>query len=257
MKALITSGCSVSETWIPDNRLRTWPQWLEDHMCPEHVVHSGLGCTGNDLISRKAIHHCTEALKTYKGEDILLVCAYTTIYRTALLLNDTDVIAKKLLHNRSTYSYKDVWRHQGSNYDLEVLELKDYPAWFYFNMWKDIPETDTYYKLFQNDHNLLHDYLWNMFAVENFCKANKINYVFMNVDDTLLTQYHSNIMEHWSIKYLTQVLDYPYRIKKPIADTIFEHDPGLMGDKIHPTTAGHEWYVKSTLIPFLEKHGYY
>lgn len=254
-KVLITSGCSVSETWIDDKWLRSWPQWLEDRMEPEHVVHSGLGSTGNDLIARKAIHHCTQALNKYKGEDILLVCAYTTLYRTALLLNDDDVVANYLKQQRKDDPNNGTWLHQGCDYDVNVIEDKDYPAWFYFNMWKDHPICDNYYTLYQSFHNIMHDYLYNMFAVENFCKANNITYVWMSADNTLDTEFNQNLMQHWSTLYLTQVLDYPLRVKKPIADTLFDHDPKMMNDEIHPTTEGHEWYVKNALIPFLEKNG--
>ena len=250
MKALITSGCSVSETWV--SWLRSWPLWLEDHIQPEFVVHSGLGCTGNDLISRKAIYHCTEALKKYKGEDILLVCAYTTLFRTALLLDENNIIAERLSNERKNDPGGHMWLHQGSNYNLEVVDSNEYPAWFYFNLWKDIPQCNNYYTVYQSQHNLIHDYLWNMFAVENFCKANNINYVWMKVDNTL----DQTILNHWSVSYLTQALDYQYGIKKPIADTIFEHDPTLMADIIHPTNSGHYWYTNNILIPFLEEHGF-
>lgn len=253
MKALITSGCSVSDVRFGVSHLRTWPIWLENKLQPEYTVHSGLRCTGNDLIARKAIYQCTQALQQYNGEDILLVCAYSTLNRTSILLDSEDAVAKLLLQQGQEDRMRSLFSYQGSNYDVERVEKNQHPAWYYFNLWEE-HEFSNYYALYQSSHNLLHDYLWNMFAVENFCKANRINYVWLNIDDTLTTQSTHNMLDHWSMEYLRQTLAYQHRITAPIATSVFEYDAALMLDELHPNTQGHRWYTKNILIPFLQEH---
>jgi hypothetical protein len=255
MKALITSGCSVSETWIPDRLLRTWPQWLEEYLQPEYSNHSGLGSIGTDFITRKAIYHCTEALKEYDGKDILLVCAYTTLYRNARLFYAEDIIANRLLDRRKE-GCDATWQFQGCNYDNKVLEDSEYPAWFYYNLWRDIPAIDNYYAMYENEHNMREQYLWNLYAVENFCKANNIRYVWTTIDKEFDTDFSNDVTSHWSMSHLRAALDYDYRIRSNISQVVTEHDPKLMGDVIHPTSEGHKYYTQEILIPFLEKHGF-
>lgn len=258
MKALITSGCSVSSMQSPDV-IKTWPHWLEQHTQPEHVVHSGLSSTGTDLISKKAIYHCTKALEQYEAKDILLVCAYSTLFRTSCLLNHHDVLARYLLQQRKEKHSLETWKYQGCDYDNHIVvseedDMHGNPGWFYFNHWKDNTLTDNYYMYYQTEYSMMEQYLWNLNAVENFCAVNNINYVWTTIDDTL--EKHSEFLDHWSMKHLTDVLHSENRITPSIGDSVRKHQPWMMMDQLHPSELAHQWYVQNVMLPHLEKKQY-
>src|SRR5210317_207044 len=83
IKALITSGCSLSETisYYKEKKLATWPIYLNKYIKPEKFLSLGLGSIGNELIAKKAIHGCEQLLKNYKPEEILCAISWSGIFR--------------------------------------------------------------------------------------------------------------------------------------------------------------------------------
>ena len=70
-KILITSGCSFSEciSYLAE----TWPKHLA-RLLPEYEHNSyAMGSQGNGLISRGIIYGVSQALRTYKPEDIFIL----------------------------------------------------------------------------------------------------------------------------------------------------------------------------------------
>lgn len=255
MKALITSGCSLAETTSYPN-LKTWPLFLKDHLAPEYFNNTGQGSTGTDFISKKIIYQCTKALEIYKPEDILCVASFTTLYRTAGLFEHKDLFPTKLKNSAEALAspHNPTWYLQGCDYDTKRPKTGE--GWYYWNLWRD-DENFAYYYTFYNSHlNLLEQYLWNIVAVINFCKANNIEFIYMFVNDDVPNNVNlRKYRDHWATNHLRDIVfnDTNYKIKQPIATWVTEHYPTLMGDDIHPNTEGHKQYVNQILLPVVDK----
>lgn len=258
VKALITSGCSLSE--VSGQFLKTWPIILEEKTKFDYIDHRGLGSIGTDFIARRAIHASQQALEKYPGNEILLVCEYSTLWRTAGLFQIDDVFAKKMLVEKEKKlkedPLNDTWRQQGIDFKYNQMLSEKEPSWFFWNLWRDMDQLSSYYTLYQTQWNMLEQYLWNMYAVQNFCKANNINYVWMQADDEFTRAPNMDALKHWTLKHLhDEVVGTLHHINTPIATWVTEKYPECMSDVIHPTTEGHTHYTDEILIPFLKEQG--
>ena len=260
MKALITSGCSLSivdevvdmiKPGVQYPRIETWPIWLEKEFEPEYHSASGQQSVGTDLISRRAIYHCTQALKQYKGEDILCVCTFSTLYRTAGIFHNTDMLPKQLLKNLTNEELEDrTFIEQGTDFDVNKKE--DDWSWYYWNLWRDKPGLEYFYTYYNSEMNLIEQYLWNVLAVKNFCAANNIHFYYSFIEN--LESFGVDI-DHWSIKHLyDSVTNTSQFIPYGISQWVNQHYPKLIRDDIHPTSEGHELYAKKILIPHIRKY---
>lgn len=257
MKALITSGCSLAETdtYYKNSSLKTWPLFLKDHYNPEYFNNSGQGSTGTDFISKKLIYQCTKALQIYQPQDILCVASFTTLYRTAGLFSHNDLFPIRLKNNAEALKSPNcfTWVQQGCDYDKLPV---DEDGWYYWNLWRD-DENFAYYYTFYNSHlNLLEQYLWNIVAVINFCKANNIEFIYMFVNDDVPNNVNLlKYKDHWAVKHLGDIVfnDENNKIKEPIATWVTKNYPELMADDLHPTTEGHQQYVYQNLIPVIDE----
>ena len=102
VKCLITAGCSYSQ--VP-NRDVTWPVHLNEYLKPEKVYYLGQGAAGNGIISRKVIHALTEALKTYRPEEILVGIMWSGF-------NRRDIYSRKSLDTTIIDYGTDVYKNQ-------------------------------------------------------------------------------------------------------------------------------------------------
>ena len=272
MKVLITSGCSLSDTMDYDRssndlwkNLKVWPIWLEEHFNPEVAIHSGLGSTGNDLISKKAIYHCTQQLKKYNAEDICLAVAWSRIDRNAKLVNGTSMLSDVLINekNRQLTSHPErknhTWVYQFSDYSNNVKEENNI-AWVYFNVWKDIKQLKYYYGYFQDHINMMENTLWNMLAVKSFCELHNIKYVWTTIDDSYMEQQH--IHKHWSISHLYDIIKtckgrmLPYSMATYVKNTANNSSGDyVQDDGVHLGSFGHKMISEDIIIPYIENYG--
>jgi hypothetical protein len=267
MKVLITSGCSLSDTMDYDRtdnepwkNLKVWPIWVEEHFKPEVAIHSGLGSTGNDLISKKAIYHCTQQLKKHNAEDICLVVAWSRIDRNAKLVEKSSLLGNVFYNERNKQiserpeKKNHTWVYQFSDYSNNVNENDT--AWVYFNVWKYIKEVDYYYGYFQEHINMMENTLWNMLAVKSFCELHNIKYVWTTIDDSYMEEQH--IHKHWSISHLYDSIKtckgrmLQCSMAKYIKDTANNTDiQYVQNDGVHLGTLGHKMISEDIIIPYI------
>ena len=253
MKAIITSGCSLSEP----NHTGTWPKHLKDAYNPEYIILSGQGSIGTDLISRKAIYYCNKALKLYKAEEILCVVEFTTLHRASGLFNAQDPLPTKLRNHKNyieDYDRSPTWNQQGCYFDSSTSEDT---GWYFWNLWRDHDDFAYYFTYYQSFINLLEQYLFNMLAVKNFCDAKGIKFVFMFAEGDIPKNLFNN-REHWALNHMFDEIfnNNPYYLNEPISTWVKQNlGDSYMEDELHPTCEGHKIYTEKVLIPHLEKNG--
>jgi len=87
-KLLITGGCSFSQ--VPNTDV-TWAKHLEQHLDPDHHIHTGKGATGNEIISHRVIYKVNKALEQgFNTEDILVGISWSGCDRMALMTTNFD-----------------------------------------------------------------------------------------------------------------------------------------------------------------------
>lgn len=256
MKALITSGCSLSEP----HHEGTWPKHLKNAYKPEHTVISGQGSVGTDFISRKAIYYCSKALKVYKPEEILCVVGFTTLYRASGLFEHQDPLPTKLKKHKNYIEgieqLNPTWYQQGCQFDSSASENT---GWYFWNLWKEHDDLAYYFTYYQSFINLLEQYLFNMLAVKNFCDSKGIKFIFMFAEQDM-PKYLFRHREHWAINHMFDEIfnNNPCYLSAPISTWVKQNlGDSYMGDELHPTSKGHKIYTEKVLIPHLEENGIY
>ena len=244
MKALLTSGCSFSDTKYN----KTWPNWLELHVSPEVAKHTGSSGHGNDLIAKKTIYWCNELLKEYKGKDIMCVVQWSSYSRIALL-NEYDSDMRKEISKQDKVMH---WfRNQFKDYDEKTNKQEPFYGWNFINSHWDIKDTMLHYKN-QSLYGMVEQTLWHMLNVKNFCEVNNINYYWT----TMLNDVNTNFAKHWSTKHLYDlVYNTDNRISKlGIYDWVIQSYPEELRVDKHPTVQGHKLYTEEEVIPFVENY---
>ena len=252
IRSLITSGCSFSEHHGPYSTVRCWPGVMSERFKFEHYAHLGMGSCGNDIIARKAIYGCTQALKSYDAKDILLIVMWSGLARKAFLTdNSSNIITAVDAKQFMGLSL------QGSTLDNTVLDT-DIPSWIWFNPQVTLPAAERWYLQYDNDYQQLENTLWNMIAVQSFCAQHSISYYWMTMNselDQAINRLDKSIQE-LHINYLGSMLDRTTRIH-PVGMyewTASNTQNGFTKDNFHPNVESHRTFVTQVVHPYLESN---
>lgn len=269
IKALITSGCSLSETisYYKEKKLATWPIYLNKYIKPEKFLSLGLGSIGNELIAKKAIHGCEQLLKNYKPEEILCAISWSGIFRHNRIVEKKSFLSEKFRGIKKKVITEEpdnmTWKYQFSNYENLVIDEEAFSI-IYFNQWKDIKELDYYYGIFENQINCLENTMTQIHYIESYCVSKGINYIWTTIDNEYFCKDMTAIktrkyMDHWSLKHLFDRLQHsPNRLKYSISNWVSINSPeNMRKDYIHPDSEGHKKYFDEIMLPHLEKNGIY
>lgn len=239
VKCLITAGCSYSQ--VP-NRDVTWPVHLNEYLKPEKVYYLGQGAAGNGIISRKVIHALTEALKTYRPEEILVGIMWSGF-------NRRDIYSRKSLDTTIIDYGTDVYRNP-----LKVIDDYDY---YLINQNWDDNLTTFFSKYAYIEEDALMITLEHVLRTQWFLKLHNINY--------FMTEYDYDCFDIGPVKselissskdltFLSDQIDkskwLPIRNMYDYACHVSKFDFARPKDP-HPSTEQHKEMVETVLIPFL------
>lgn len=250
IKSLITSGCSFSEHY-PDgySRARCWPAVLDEQFEFENFQSLGMGSCGNDIIARKAIYGCANALKSHPADEILLIVMWSGLARRAFLTdNDTNIL--------TSVEIKDAMNHpfQGSTLDNTVLSTT-VPAWIWFNPGTHSQAAQNWYLHYDNDYQQLESTLWNMIAVQSFCAQHKIKYVWGTMNNELYQMQRrlDKTVQDLHTTYLFDLLDRTNRFASigMYEWTVANNKNGFLEDGFHPDIESHRMFTARVLLPYL------
>lgn len=253
-KSLLTSGCSFSEHFNQWSTKRTWPAFLQDYFANTvSVLHTGMGGTGNDLIARKAIFMCADAVKQHRGDEIVLLLMWSGLARKAMLTDNRTNIVKAENFRRA---HDTLTVCQGSDYLNNPLDVHT-PSWIWFNpSWTNDPGVEDWYVKYDNDYQQFDATLWNMLQVQNFCKVHNIQYHWMTMNnelDRFIYMYGNSFYS----SHLIEQLDMSNRIcAQGEFEWITDHHPDkFLEDLMHPTPEGHKLFTDSVVVPYLRNRG--
>lgn len=252
VKALVTSGCSFSEHYSKVGTVSCWPGVMSERFEFEFQAHLGMGGCGNDIIARKAIYGCKQALETHQPDDIMLIVMWSGLARKAFLTDNRNNIVKAI-------DVKEVMNHPMQGSTLDNVELgRNVPAWVWFNPGTELYGPQRWYLLYDNDYQQLESTLWNMLAVQSFCAQHNIKYFWMTMNNDMEETMGrlDKTVQNLHSDYLFELLDKTNRIH-PIGMyewTLWNRMKGFQEDGFHPTVESHKKFVEQVMLPFFEQN---
>lgn len=287
---LITGGCSFSHHISTDNWTICLTEWLTD-MHPEELSyeHTGYRSQGQDLIQKKVMLACIEAMERgINPNDILVVVMWSGTYRKAWYINNKEIIQKMV----------DSWPNYEGGMSPQFIDLKneytgdtkifntkygtfeysEQGGWYFSVDGSDCPLefVQQHYKLDgypQYGVGKTHSSLENIITLQNFCKLHGIKLIQQFFMDFVYRDIEEH-KDHQIINYLYKQLDN----KNIIKDGMFEYLHQFIGierseamylshqdriklndnkgifdaDGFHPGVIGHKLWTDNILKPFIK-----
>ena len=249
-KILITSGCSFSEC-INDGPTITWPRHLSN-LLPNYEHKSyAMGSQGNGLISRSIIYAVTEALKTYKPEDILVGVMWSGFTRHDYRISGEEFLSFAPNDN------VDGWITNPTKFMKEYPEVPN--NWLIMNWGWKVKEAQTYYNNFFDLIGATIYSIEHILRTQWFLKINQIKYFFTDFacENLGYDEYMSNV----EIKYLHDQIDREqYLPVKSEYDWIYINSKFSdrwtqlgKNPKEHPHTEHHKEFTEQVIFPWLKE----
>lgn len=244
IKCLITAGCSNSQ--VPNADV-TWPVHLNEALKPDQVYYLGQGAAGNGIISRKVIYALTEALKTYRPEEILVGIMWSGSDRREVY-SFNDKPTEKISNDIVSYRNPCAVIHENNHYILN-------------KHWTHNEYAKTYHSIISDEDSVLVT-LEHMLRVQWLLKLNNIKYFMTEYDYDVFAPYAIGIVDKLQIinsgedlKFLYDQIDFEFWL--PI-DNMYSYakfdskfDFARPPDP-HPSTEQHKEMVEKVLLPFLK-----
>lgn len=289
IRHLITGGCSFSHYESND----TWSALLYDFLKESNTditcEHTGYRSQGQDMIHKKVMLACIEAMERgIKGNEILVTVMWSGTYRKAWYITNHDIIQKMV----------NYWKDYDGGMSPQLLTLKNqysdtvktfvtrnnsefeysYDGGWYFTVdGSDCPLNfvQEYYRLDghpQYGVGKTHYSLENIISLQNFCKLHGIQMIQQFFMDFVFKDIEEH-KEDLNIKYLYKQLDLDNIITEGIFDYLhkfigIERDEAIFlshddrkklndnqkifhDDGFHPGEVGYKLWFDNILKPFL------
>ena len=227
---LITSGCSFTETRIQ----KTWPLHLEKYLEPKNVIHTGLGCQGNGMISRKTIHAVHTALKTHKPKQLLVGVMWSGPSRHEQYSKDDPNFAHNI----------DGWMDN----PVKIID-QDPGGWIIYNSYWKIPQAKNYYKQVYDPVYAQILTLEHIIRTQNYLKLHKIKYFMSTYTKEVL-----ELRDNPNLDHLYEQIDFDNFL--PVEG---EYEWALNECKLpwtspdyHPSIEQHDEFTKQIILPFVK-----
>jgi len=235
-KIVITSGCSFSDpVWE-----RTWPVHLGEIFPDVEHRHTGLGSTGNGLISRKVIYEVAEALKLYKPEDILVGVMWSGRDRHDVYLQETP-----------RFEVDEGWRQNPTafvkNSDSRWVLLN----WF----WKNTFAKQYYTHYHDNIGSQIYT-IEHVLRVQWFLQLHGIPYFMSTFTNEV---FDKGLINHIDVEHLYKQINFENFLPIEGKHEWARDHSGLAfdeSDPMHPSPAQHKKFTDNVIIPFLQNKKY-
>lgn len=241
IKLLITSGCSFSQ--VPNADI-TWPVHLTKYLNVS-AVHRGKGAVGNGVISRTIIHSVTEALKTYKPEELLVGVMWSGLNRFEIYREDKDIEFSRFDHISDREEYCN---------PQFIINKRNY---LIVNpMWEDKLSKLFYKNIYSEEWGCIVN-IEHILRTQWFLKSSGIKYFMTAYDSDAFPEYF-NVENNEEIKLLSGLIEYDKWIDIKNMG-IWAKNTGLPYARPpdhHPSTEMHEKYVIEHIIPHLKTKHY-
>lgn len=236
MKLLITSGCSFSQ--VPNSDL-SWPIPLSKALNLDVECH-GRGACGNGIISRTIIHAVSNALKTYRPDEILVGIMWSGLDRFEFYNKDLDLEITKMAMGNPYYTNPQ--NIVGPNHYNVV-----YPTW------EDELSKMFYKNIYSDDWGAIVG-IEHILRTQWYLKLNNIKYFMTGYGSDSYPQ--RGVENTPDVKFLFDLIDWDEWVEERNMDNwaISTGLPYREGSN-HPSTEMHKKYVHEHIIPHLKKKG--
>lgn len=238
IKLLITSGCSFSQ--VPSGDL-AWPIPLSKILNVDVETH-GRGACGNGIISRTIIHAVTNALKTYKPEELLVGIMWSGTERTEFYKPQPDIEFNKFYGGTFYSNPQFVVGHP--NYILVTEGWEDELS----KMW--------YKNFYSKEHGIIIAYE-HILRTEWFLKMHNIKYFMTGYSYDSYPVPGFKTEEDLEVKFIMEQVDYDNWLSVRNMDDWCRKLglPYRHKDDFHPSSAMHKRFVDEVIVPHLKMKG--
>jgi len=255
IRALLTTGCSFSEHLDEFSLARCWPGFLKEHQKPEFNLNYGAGSAGNELIARRAIFACQQALERYPSDEIVLIVMWSGLARKAFLSdNRTNKLTASVMRNLTDNKLFI----QGTDHANNCIDSNT-PSWIWFNPNFVEPTIARWYTDYDNSLQQLENTLWNMLAVQSFCESKNIKYFWMTMNNDM-QETMDRVEKSVSAIHIDHLATMLRQNNRLHLEGMYEWTrrklpTEFLEDGFHPTPSAHQQFMHSVILPALARNG--
>jgi len=267
----LTGGCSFSYT---GDTVTTWNSFLENKLSSKHsFLHTGYDAQGHDLISRKLMYRASHAMKTNPEEKIVVIAMWSGHSRKAFLSsNNNDYITSNMLIEEGNKKLASIPNYETlvEKFNINMSTTQNIllddsvspagtPGYIYWTPGHQVPRVEEFYQKFTNQYDDWDRHTFSMLALQNFCKANNIEYFWCNYTDEWKNFYNSSLKESGILDWMYTQLDFSRCITHEgmanwCKNRLFKSKHNWhAGDNSHPSELAHRHFTYEVLMPFLDK----
>jgi hypothetical protein len=239
-KLLITSGCSFSQ--VPNADV-TWPVHLQKYLGCE-AIHCGRGAAGNSIISRTIIYNVSEALKTYKPEELLVGIMWSGHDRHNFYLSGPPADFEQFIIGNPYYANPQ-W----------ITDPKRSHYYMTNSHWKD-QLSIKYYRDFYDEKGSQLETLEHILRVQWFLKSMNVKYFMTKYSFDVI--FMRNIKGDEDLTHVYDLIDNEHFLAVDNMDSWARQSNILYArppDR-HPSTEHHKEFVSTFIVPHLKAKNY-
>ena len=253
-KTLITGGCSFSAA-CGENEKQTWVQYFQQKYNFDKFYHTGVGASGNEMITHRLLYSVDRALKS-NVDDITLAVMWSEIERNDIFTNDWSLdmdtdngnIMFNNLIDTNTVSDDD-WKlpielRYNPNFNITSGFIR--PGRIpgdedYYRNEKQRKWLLDYYKFYNEEYSLINT-LKNILLIQNTCKENNIKCVMF-----VMKNIFEYVKDYPQVKYLYDMIDWDmflfYESKYGLYEYTAINDLEFWEDNFHAKYSAHKSFI--------------
>lgn len=237
-KVLITGGCSFSD---PNNK--TWPTYFTNKYNFDYYLHTGVGASGNTMITHRLMHSINTSLE-FGFENITLAVMWSETERNDIFTNDWSLDMNTdngniLFNNNITTNLEHNANFKITSGFIRPGRIPD-NAEYYRNEIQRKWLLD-YYKFYNEEYSIMNT-LKNILLIQNVCKQKNIKCIMF-----VMKNIFENIDKYPQLNYLYNMVDWDmflfYEKKYGLYEYTAINDLEFWEDNFHPDFSAHKSFI--------------
>lgn len=260
-KILLTGGCSFSAPY-PEEWKKTWVQYVQEKYEFNNYIHTGIGASGNELITYRLLYYLNKLKELQKTQDIKIYLAvmWSQADRIDIMTNNFSLDMKT--DNGNMINHESIETNVNLNNNSSIEKVKSFlkknsgfirPGGkpidedFYR---KDNPNQRewllNYYKDYYTDEYAINQTLKNISLIQNYCEKNDINYIMFSMEN-LFDNNRISINNYPNIKNFLSLVDWEKFVFYEEQNGLYEYthlnNLKMWEDNFHPHSSTHKHFI--------------
>jgi len=260
-KILLTGGCSFSAPY-PEEWKKTWVQYVQEKYEFDNYIHTGIGASGNELITYRLLYYLNKLKGLQKTQDIKIYLAvmWSQVDRIDIMTNNFSLDMKTDNGNMINHDSIETNINLNNNSSIEKVKSflkknskfirpggKPIDEDFYR---KDNPNQRewllNYYKDYYTDEYAINQTLKNISLIQNYCEKNDINYIMFSMEN-LFDNNRISINNYPNIKNFLSLVDWEkfvfYKEQNGLYEYTHLNNLKMWEDNFHPHSSTHKHFI--------------